>query len=1509
LDPAVPSALYVLVEFSGSTPGYSLMRVQGDTKTLIGSFPIPSVAGEQWSAAYTSALITGGSNVYVLMWANRSAPSTLYRLYSTTVSSFGSTPGAIDFDPGVYSFFGTGYPMRGFASSDGTVNAYMATDATAYALSLSCRSSISKAAADMTVTNGATQLADGATVFLGDTIAITPTVSPSGASQAITSWGFDFDFHAGAAFDDNGASVTPRLKVPDLSGSGTTPPDRVTLVGPCDPNVAGTDPGSGVGCWASVKANSVFAGGSPDFTGAELAGATKQLSFAFEASNSLGSAGAKVFSLKWQVPAVRLLSSQVLLGNAISSGADGHPAPSGFKWYFGSTNTAPAGEQMIQDTSCTGATCTHHLFPGKGTFNVWLTVPYANGYTTPDCANPCLATGASLTVNVTDVVLAFTAPALVPVKPSSFSVVNYSTVSQSVTKIGNGYFYCVKRATQSCSDQDYSDLLANGTGPILTPDPDLNYWLRIRFNYTIAGITQPPAQWTPSAPGVSDNTAWPFTVSSQIPEIRFNCEYPGFPCSDFGTISVNAGSTFTAYAYVGGGQDNSTAISWSAPGAAQGSGSTQNGQTFSYSTAGTYTLTLNGYGAPYPATITVKKSVTPPTPLSVSASAYPTSATTGTPITFSCSASGGTPGYTYSWSGAVSGSSSSVSTSFSSAGNYSATCTVTDAASRTAFNTARVTITDPGSGGGGGGGNVEIRFNCESPGFPCSDFGTIGVNAGSTFTAYAYVGGGQYSGPISWSAPGAAQGNGSTQNGQTFSYSTAGTYTLTLNGPATVNATITVAQRAGGGGGGGSSCADVDFKVFDAGLEIRANQFGVIPVLANESLSFTANPNPTPFASYDWDFGDGTPHGSGATATHTFLSGGYPTVKLTVPANGTCKTLASHDLWVKGPVGPTGIFTAKYADNSPFLATKVASGKAVSFVATDTADTYTWDFGDGTSPVFGQTPSHTYVTPGSTAVTYTVTLTVRQGTQNASTTQSFTILPPPEPPKWFVAGMAYLQGSLAGTVWQSDVTVFNPDPSRPGTYSLAFLDGRNPVDPANLVWTTIKLGAQQSISSSNILPAFFGQPLGSFGAVLVRGDSAPVPPVLTARTFNIGDPTKGTFGSSVPSTQPSSGLTSQAALAQQFLIGLRDDDTAYTNLGLMNLTTDWSHARLTFLDSSGATLTCPDGSGATGPCQQVNVDVPPYGVAQLTRPLATAPPNGVGFPDPLDTFSVRVTVLSGGVVFPYATVIDRRSTDSIVVTASDRPSSAYRMPGIIRLQGANNTVWRSRFYITNPSTTSRKASISYSFVPCDAIGCKSRITGLQSDVTLLPGETLRVDDFPKVWLAGFGFGVSDTTAYQSSYVDVSPAAGDPNQEPLLVLGETYNDQPTGPVGLQVPGFTDADAASKTGAYKRLLLSGLVSNASYRTNVALFLQSGASGRCTVRVLSDAGVELAHQDIGFSGATTFVQLNDLVLFGSLPGNKDRLAVVIDSFDGSPISAYATIVDNTSGDATFLKAQPAP
>ena len=107
--------------------------------------------------------------------------------------------------------------------------------------------------------------------------------------------------------------------------------------------------------------------------------------------------------------------------------------------------------------------------------------------------------------------------------------------------------------------------------------------------------------------------------------------------------------------------------------------------------------------------------------------------------------------------------------------------------------------------------------------------------------------------------------------------------------------------------------------------------------------------------------------------------------------------------------------------------------------------------------------------------------------------------------------------------------------------------------------------------------------------------------------------------------------------------------------------------------------------------------------------------------------------------------------------------------------------------------------------------------------------------------------------YQSSFLDVAPAAGDPNQEPLVVLGETYNDQPTGHVGLQIPGYT-AWTAPETGANKRLVLTGLASNDVVPHEPrALPPRAARRGGARVHVLSDTASSSARQVVGFGGAT--------------------------------------------------------
>lgn len=141
VDPTDTSALYVLAEFNNKT--WTLLRVKGSTKTIIGSFTIPILSGETWSSSYSSGLISNNNDVYVLMLGHKqgvygdSTKPDIYRLFTTTVTNFNTTPSIIDLSRNDYSLFSNGHNISGFASSDGkTLYTYIPTGSGAYAITL-----------------------------------------------------------------------------------------------------------------------------------------------------------------------------------------------------------------------------------------------------------------------------------------------------------------------------------------------------------------------------------------------------------------------------------------------------------------------------------------------------------------------------------------------------------------------------------------------------------------------------------------------------------------------------------------------------------------------------------------------------------------------------------------------------------------------------------------------------------------------------------------------------------------------------------------------------------------------------------------------------------------------------------------------------------------------------------------------------------------------------------------------------------------------------------------------------------------------------------------------------------------------------------------------------------------------------------------------------------------------------------------------------------------------------
>lgn len=175
-----------------------------------------------------------------------------------------------------------------------------------------------------------------------------------------------------------------------------------------------------------------------------------------------------------------------------------------------------------------------------------------------------------------------------------------------------------------------------------------------------------------------------------------------------------------------------------------------------------------------------------------------------------------------------------------------------------------------------------------------------------------------------------------------------------------------LAAACGGGGGGGGTAPVAPPAAAQPPSTPVLTATPTAP-LAGKAVAFSAtSTDPAGLAlSYQWDFGDGSA-ASGASASHTYASGGSYTVRVTATNSASVAATATTALKVLFP--PT----------APTVSASLASvytGQVVTFTgaATDPnggAVTYLWDFGDG-STLGGASVAHSYAAAGS----YTVTLT------------------------------------------------------------------------------------------------------------------------------------------------------------------------------------------------------------------------------------------------------------------------------------------------------------------------------------------------------------------------------------------------------------------------------------------------------------------------------------------------------------------------------------------------------
>ncbi|HUK33020.1 MAG TPA: DUF11 domain-containing protein [Vicinamibacterales bacterium] len=328
----------------------------------------------------------------------------------------------------------------------------------------------------------------------------------------------------------------------------------------------------------------------------------------------------------------------------------------------------------------------------------------------------------------------------------------------------------------------------------------------------------------------------------------------------------------------------------------------------------------------------------------------------------------------------------------------------------------------------------------------------------------------------------------------------------------------------------------------------------------------------------------------------------------------------------------------------------------------------------------------------------------------------------------------------------------------------------------------------------------------------------------------------------------------------------------------------------------------------------------------VTPSSGTLPPEGIdltvladptALTDGTHTGTVHVIVTtpsSGSIVANGVTAVGAPVSISLVTPVTPKPggtppANSLVIPSTGHLDGVNSR-WASDIRILN--TASVSAHYQLIFTPDDTTQPVK-----QTEVEVDPGTTTALDDVVKTWYGVGSLGESSNGSLEIRPLD-NPSKGAPDDTTpsvsftTVATSRTYNaasSSTTASYGEFIPAIPFANFVGKaldsSHAATILGLQQIAQNDAMRTNLGLMEASGQPAQVLISVFDASGKKLLDTPMSLAGGQ-HVQLNGFLTQNHIVLPDGRIQVQVTGGDGK-ISAYAAVIDNTSGDPMFIPGVP--